>query len=153
MVVAPTRRQDSRKKIPIKALHVGTHLFCRNLSFFLLGGSAQVKLQSTSVSAAADLVPLLFKFPIRAASSCALRAPYGGRWAHPKRCALLHDLRRRDRRKTRLREALLRGISETACRHRDRSGCRVEAIPDRRRPSPRSPKPTLQCMFEPATNQ
>ena len=77
-----------------------------------------------------------------------------GRWAHPESvCSCLHDYAAATVEDADLREALLRGISETGV-----PTIETAWVP----PSKRSEigptftkiaKPTLQCMFEPATNQ
>ena len=73
-----------------------------------------------------------------------------GRWAHPESvCGCLHDYAAATVEDTDLREALLRGISETGV-----PTIETEWVP----PSKQSQigatftkiaKPTLQCMFEP----
>ena len=75
-----------------------------------------------------------------------------GRWAHPEAvCGCLHDHAAAAVEDSDLREALLRGISETGV-----PTIETDWVP----PSKRSEigatftkiaKPTLQCMFEPAT--
>jgi hypothetical protein len=76
-----------------------------------------------------------------------------GRWAHPETvCGCLHDhaaavVEDRD-----LREALLRGISETGV-----PSIETEWVPASKQSEigptfTRIAKPTLQCLFEPATN-
>ena len=74
-----------------------------------------------------------------------------GRWAHPESvCGCLHDYAAATVEDTDLREALLRGISETGV-----PTIETEWVP----PSKQSEigatftkiaKPTLQCMFEPS---
>jgi hypothetical protein len=75
-----------------------------------------------------------------------------GRWAHPEAvCGCLHDYAAATVEDTDLREALLRGISETGV-----PTIETDWVP----PSKQSEigptftkiaKPTLQCMFDPAT--
>jgi len=74
-----------------------------------------------------------------------------GRWAHPESvCGCLHDYAAASVEDSDLRQALLRGISETGV-----PNIETDWVP----PSKRSEisatftkiaKPTLQCMFEPA---
>src|ERR1700681_147769 len=70
---------------------------------FILGGSAQAQVRSPP------------KLPDRRAECVRLCAPHmEGRWAHPEAvCGCLHDYAAAAVEDTDLREALLRGISET----------------------------------------
>jgi len=100
--------------------------------FLIVGGSAQAQVQVRS--------PL--KFPDPRGEFVRQCAPHMvGRWAHPESvCGCLHDYAAATVEDSDLREALLRGISETGVPDdRDRMGAAVEAIRDRPRPSPRSP--------------
>jgi hypothetical protein len=111
---------------------------------------AQVKGQ---VQAQLQPMPLrsLFRVPDPRGEFVRLCAPHMvGRWAHPETvCGCLHDYAAATVEDTDLREALLRGISETGV-----PTIETDWVP----PSKRSEigatftkiaKPTLQCMFEP----
>ena len=93
------------------------------------------------------------KFPDPRGEFVRLCAPHMmGRWAHPESvCGCLHDYAAAVVEDTDLREALLRGISETGV-----PTIETEWVP----PSKQSEigatftkiaKPTLQCMFEPSS--
>ena len=93
----------------------------------------------------------LLKMPDPRGEFVRLCAPHMvGRWAHPESvCSCLHDYAAATVEDTDLREALLRGISETGV-----PTIETEWVP----PSKQSQigatftkiaKPTLQCMFEP----
>ena len=75
-----------------------------------------------------------------------------GRWAHPESvCICLHDHALAGITDTDLREALLRGISETGV-----PAIANDWIPETKRPQVNAAftqiaRPTLQCMFDPAT--
>lgn len=122
------------------------------LASVLASGSAQAQVQ-------AQLQPMplrsLFKVPDPRGEFVRLCAPHMvGRWAHPETvCGCLHDYAAATVEDTDLREALLRGISETGV-----PTIETDWVP----PSKQSEigptftkiaKPTLQCMFEPSTNQ
>jgi hypothetical protein len=95
----------------------------------------------------------LLKMPDPRGEFVRLCAPHMvGRWAHPESvCGCLHDYAASTVEDTDLREALLRGISETGV-----PTIETDWVP----PSKQSQigatftkiaKPTLQCMFEPAS--
>jgi hypothetical protein len=95
----------------------------------------------------------LLKMPDPRGEFVRLCAPHMvGRWAHPEAvCGCLHDYAAATVEDTDLREALLRGISETGV-----PTIETDWVP----PSKQSQigatftkiaKPTLQCMFEPAS--
>jgi hypothetical protein len=75
-----------------------------------------------------------------------------GRWAHPEAvCSCLHDHAAAMVEDSDLREALLRGISETGV-----PTIETDWVPAAKRSEigatfTKIAKPTLQCMFEPAT--
>jgi hypothetical protein len=105
----------------------------------ILAGSAQAQVRSP------------MKLPDPRAEFVRLCAPHMlGRWAHPESvCGCLHDHAAAAVEDSDLREALLRGISETGV-----PTIETEWVP----PSKQSEigatftkiaKPTLQCMFEP----
>ena len=127
---------------------------------FMLGGSAQAQNQNqvqVQAQIQPDLVQMvqlrsLFKLPDPRGEFVRLCAPHMvGRWAHPESvCGCLHDHAAAAVEDIDLREALLRGISETGV-----PTIETEWVP----PSKQSEigatftkiaKPTLQCMFEPA---
>src|ERR1700749_953751 len=118
------------------------------LSFFLLSGAAQAQVQfqppQTSFRS-------LFKVPDPRGEFVRLWAPHMvGRWAHPESvCGCLHDYAAATVEDADLREALLRGISETGV-----PTIEIDWVPPSKQshigaPSPRIPKPPLKCMFEP----
>ena len=132
---------------------------------FVLSGSAQAQGQSFQVQPV-QVQPIqapqlqvqriqfrsLLKMPDPRGEFVRLCAPHMvGRWAHPESvCSCLHDYAAATVEDTDLREALLRGISETGV-----PTIETDWVP----PSKQSQigatftkiaKPTLQCMFEPA---
>jgi hypothetical protein len=124
------------------------------LASLVLGGPAQAQMQ-TQVH---QLQPIpfrsLFKAPDPRGEFVRLCAPHMvGRWAHPESvCGCLYDYAAATVEDPDLREALLRGISETGV-----PTIETDWVP----PSKQSEigptftkiaKPTLQCMFEPSTN-
>ena len=132
----------------------------------LLAGSAQAQVQQSQVpqpQASQSQVPQLqlqrvqfrslLKMPDPRGEFVRLCAPHMlGRWAHPESvCGCLHDYAAATVEDTDLREALLRGISETGV-----PTIETDWVP----PSKQSQigatftkiaKPTLQCMFEPTS--
>jgi hypothetical protein len=74
-----------------------------------------------------------------------------GRWAHPESvCGCLHDYAAASVEDADLRQALLRGISETGV-----PNIEIDWVPASKRSEigatfTKIAKPTLQCMFEPA---
>jgi hypothetical protein len=131
------------------------------LASFVLGGSAQAQVrelqgqQLPQIKAQTIQFRSLFKVPDPRGEFVRLCAPHMvGRWAHPESvCGCLHDYAAATVDDPDLREALLRGISETGV-----PTIGTDWVP----PSKQSEigatftkiaKPTLQCMFEPATNK
>ncbi|MCA6113518.1 hypothetical protein J6524_01045 [Bradyrhizobium sp. WSM 1738] len=123
------------------------------LSLFLLSGAAQAQVQFQPPQQ--TTFRSLFKVPDPRGEFVRLCAPHMvGRWAHPESvCGCLHDYAAATVEDADLREALLRGISETGV-----PTIETAWVP----PSKQSQigptftkiaKPTLQCMFDPATNQ
>jgi hypothetical protein len=132
---------------------------------FILAGSAQAQVAQTQISQAqVSQIPIprttlqqvqlrsLFKLPDPRGEFVRLCAPHMlGRWAHPEAvCGCLHDYAAATVEDNDLREALLRGISETGV-----PTIETDWVP----PSKQSQigptftkiaKPTLQCMFEPS---
>jgi hypothetical protein len=128
--------------------------FCTAAVFasFLLGGSAQAQIQQApQIKPQTIQFRSLFKVPDPRGEFVRLCAPHMvGRWAHPESvCGCLHDYAAATVDDPDLREALLRGISETGV-----PTIETDWVP----PSKQSEigptftkiaKPTLQCMFEP----
>src|ERR1700682_5525646 len=103
----------------------------------ILGSSAQAQIPQIQVRS-----PM--KLPDPRGEFVRLCAPHMvGRWAHPESvCSCLHDYAAAAVEDNDLREALLRGISETGC------------VPPPKQPEigatfTKIARPTLQCMFEP----
>ena len=117
------------------------------LACFLLGGSAQAQVQLKQMG-----FQSLFKAPDPRGEFVRLCAPHMvGRWAHPVAvCSCLHDYAAATVEDADLREALLRGISETGV-----PTIETEWVPASKQSEigatfTKIAKPTLQCMFEPA---
>ena len=121
---------------------------------FLIGGSAhaQEQIQVQQIQVQRVQFRSLAKLPDPRGEFVRLCAPHMiGRWAHPEAvCGCLHDHAAAAVEDTDLREALLRGISETGV-----PTIETDWVP----PSKQSEigatftkiaKPTLQCMFEPS---
>ena len=130
----------------------------------LFAGSAQAQVAQLQAPSLQTLQPQvsqpqlqrvrsLLKMPDPRGEFVRLCAPHMvGRWAHPESvCGCLHDYAASTVEDTDLREALLRGISETGV-----PTIETDWVP----PSKQSQigatftkiaKPTLQCMFEPAS--
>jgi len=95
----------------------------------------------------------LLKMPDPRGEFVRLCAPHMvGRWAHPESvCGCLHDYAAATVEDTDLREALLRGISETGV-----PTIETDWVPPAKQSQigatfTKIAKPTLQCMFEPAS--
>src|ERR1700683_2299771 len=74
-----------------------------------------------------------------------------GRWAHPESvCGCLHDYAAAAVEDTDLREALLRGISETGVPTIETEWGSASKQSEIGAPFTKITKPTLQCMFDPA---
>jgi hypothetical protein len=123
------------------------------LTSLILGSSAQAQVsQLPQITAQTIQFRSMFKVPDPRGEFVRLCAPHMvGRWAHPESvCGCLHDYAAATVDDPDLREALLRGISETGV-----PTIETDWVP----PSKQSEigatftkiaKPTLQCMFEPA---
>jgi hypothetical protein len=136
----------------------------------ILAGSAQAQVSQTQVSrtqvsqAQVAQIPMpqtklqqihfrsLFKLPDPRGEFVRLCAPHMvGRWAHPEAvCGCLHDHAAATVEDNDLREALLRGISETGV-----PTIEIDWVPPAKQSEigptfTRIAKPTLQCMFEPS---
>ena len=76
-----------------------------------------------------------------------------GRWAHPEEvCSCLHDHAVAVVEDSDLREALLRGISETGVPTIETEWVPVSKQSEIGPTFTKIARPTLQCMFDPATN-
>jgi hypothetical protein len=125
------------------------------LASVLMGAPAQAQTQITAqLRFQQGPIGSMFKLPDPRGEFVRLCAPHMvGRWAHPETvCSCLHDYAAATVEDADLREALLRGISETGV-----PTIETDWVP----PSKQSEigptftkiaKPTLQCMFEPSTN-
>jgi hypothetical protein len=123
------------------------------LTSLIVGGSAQAQVsQLPQITAQTIQFRSMFKVPDPRGEFVRLCAPHMvGRWAHPESvCGCLHDYAAATVDDPDLREALLRGISETGV-----PTIETDWVP----PSKQSEigatftkiaKPTLQCMFEPS---
>ena len=127
---------------------------------FILAGWAQAQVQQIQVQqdpveqAKVQLVQFrsLMKLPDPRGEFVRLCVPHMvGRWAHPESvCGCLHDHAAAAVEDDDLREALLRGISETGV-----PTIETEWVPASKQSEigatfTKIAKPTLQCMFEPA---
>jgi hypothetical protein len=119
--------------------------------FFRLGAAAAVAFVTMASSGHAQTrTPIKFSDPRD--EFVRLCAPHMlGRWAHPESvCGCLHDYAVASVEDADLRQALLRGISETGV-----PNIEVDWVPLAKRSEigatfTKIAKPTLQCMFEPA---
>jgi len=127
---------------------------------FILDGAARAEVQQTKVGPIpvrqAQVQQIQFralqKLPDPRAEFVRQCAPHMvGRWAHPEAvCGCLHDHAAAAVEDVDLREALLRGISETGV-----PTIETEWVPASKQSEigatfTKIAKPTLQCMFEPA---
>ena len=124
----------------------------KTLLSFRLGTVAVVAFAMTA-SAAQAQVRSPTKLPDPRAEFVRLCVPHMmGRWAHPESvCGCLHDHAAAAVEDSDLRQALLRGISETGV-----PTIETDWVPPAKRSEigatfTKIAKPTLQCMFEPAT--
>ena len=121
---------------------------------FVLAGSAQaqaehqVKIQQIQFRS-------LTKMPDPRGEFVRLCAPHMvGRWAHPESvCGCLHDYAAATVEDADLREALLRGISETGVPTIETAWVPPSKQSEIGPTFTKIAKPTLQCMFEPSTDQ
>ncbi|WP_108519263.1 hypothetical protein [Bradyrhizobium algeriense] len=126
------------------------------LSFLLLSGSAQAQAQvQLQFQPPQTSFRSLFKVPDPRGEFVRLCAPHMvGRWAHPESvCGCLHDYAAATVEDADLREALLRGISETGVPTIETAWVPASKQSEIGPTFTKIAKPTLQCMFEPATNQ
>jgi hypothetical protein len=115
----------------------------------MLATSAQAQIRQPQVQPVQFRSPL--KLPDPRGEFIRLCAPHMvGRWAHPESvCSCLHDYAAATVEDADLREALLRGISETGV-----PTIETEWVPASKQSEigatfTKIAKPTLQCMFEP----
>ena len=126
------------------------------LSFLLLSGAAQAQAQvQVQFQPPQTSFRSLFKVPDPRGEFVRLCAPHMvGRWAHPESvCGCLHDYAAATVEDADLREALLRGISETGVPTIETAWVPASKQSEIGPTFTKIAKPTLQCMFEPATNQ
>jgi hypothetical protein len=123
---------------------------------FFLAGPARAQVERTQV----DRVPVQQiqfrssqKLPDPRGEFVRLCAPHMvGRWAHPEAvCGCLHDHAAAAVEDSDLREALLRGISETGVPTIETAWVPASKQSEIGATFTKIAKPTLQCMFEPAT--
>jgi hypothetical protein len=118
----------------------------------ILAGSAQAQVQiQAKVPVQQIQLRSLLKIPDPRGEFVRQCAPHMmGRWAHPESvCGCLHDYAAAAVEDTDLREALLRGISETGV-----PTIETDWVPPAKQSQigatfTKIAKPTLQCMFEP----
>ena len=122
------------------------------LPLLLLSSAAQAQVQLQTPQAS---FRSLFKMPDPRGEFVRQCAPHMvGRWAHPESvCSCLHDYAAATVEDADLREALLRGISETGVPTIETAWVPASKQAEIGPTFTKIAKPTLQCMFEPATNQ
>ena len=122
------------------------------LSLFLCIGAAQAQAQFQTPQTS---FRSLFKVPDPRGEFVRLCAPHMvGRWAHPESvCSCLHDYAAATVEDADLREALLRGISETGVPTIEMAWVPASKQSEIGPTFTKIAKPTLQCMFDPATKQ
>jgi hypothetical protein len=130
------------------------------LASFLLSGLAQAQAQPQAQVQVQFQPPQasfrsLFKVPDPRGEFVRLCAPHMvGRWAHPESvCGCLHDYAAATVEDADLRQALLRGISETGVPTIETAWVPPSKQSEIGPTFTKIAKPTLQCMFEPSTNQ
>ena len=126
------------------------------LASVLISGPAQAQVKG-QVQAQLQPMPLrsLFRVPDPRGEFVRLCAPHMvGRWAHPETvCGCLHDYAAATVEDSDLREALLRGISETGVPTIETDWVPASKQSEIGPTFTKIAKPTLQCMFEPSTDQ
>jgi hypothetical protein len=117
---------------------------------FMLAGSAQAQLQNQAQIQQIQFHSLQ-KLPDPRGEFMRLCAPQMiGRWAHPESvCGCLHDYAAALVEDTDLREALLRGISETGVPTIETDWVPASKQSEIGATFTKVAKPALQCMFEP----
>ena len=121
------------------------------LAALLLSSPAQAQVQ---VQPPQTSFRSLFKVPDPRGEFVRLCAPHMiGRWAHPETvCSCLHDYAAATVEDNDLREALLRGISETGVPTIENDWVPAAKQSEIGPTFTKIAKPTLQCMFDPSTN-
>ncbi len=124
------------------------------LTSFLLGGHGAGQQVQLSGRRRPRSVPCS-RFPTRAASSCGFARPI---WSDAGRipkavCGCLHDYAAATVEDADLREALLRGISETGVPTIETAWVPPSKQSEIGPTFTKIAKPTLQCMFEPETSK
>ncbi|MET3838394.1 hypothetical protein [Bradyrhizobium sp. OAE829] len=123
------------------------------LVYCLLGASAQAQNQLTAqMRFQQGPIGSMFKLPDPRGEFVRLCAPHMvGRWAHPETvCTCLHDHAAATVEDNDLREALLRGISETGVPTIETNWVPASKQSEIGPTFTKIAKPTLQCMFEPS---
>src|ERR1700738_860133 len=130
------------------------------VAWFMLGGSAQTEVQRSKVGQIPVRQAHVRQIHFRAlqklsdprAEFVRQCAPHMlGRWAHPEEvCGCLHDHAAAVVEDNDLREALLRGISETGVPTIETQWVPASKQSEIGPTLHKNGKPTLQCMFEPA---
>lgn len=122
------------------------------LAAALFGSPAQAQVQ---VQPPQTSFRSLFKAPDPRGEFVRQCAPHMiGRWTHPESvCSCLHDYAAATVEDADLREALLRGISETGVPTIESAWVPASKQSEIGPTFTKIAKPTLQCMFDPATNQ
>lgn len=117
-----------------------------------LGGAAQAQAPVQFQPPPQTTLRSLFKLPDPRGEFVRLCAPHMiGRWAHPESvCSCLHDYAAATVEDADLREALLRGISETGVPTIETAWVPVAKQSEIGPTFTRIAKPALQCMFDPA---
>ena len=132
--------------------------FCPAAVFvsLLMGASAQAQTQLTAqLRFQQGPIGSMFKLPDPRGEFVRLCAPHMvGRWSHPETvCSCLHEYAAATIEDADLREALLRGISETGVPTIETAWVPASKQSEIGPTFTKIAKPTLQCMFEPLTNQ
>lgn len=122
------------------------------LATCLVAGSAQAQMPG-QFQTQPTTFRSLFKMPDPRGEFVRMCAPrMVGRWAHPESvCSCLHDHAAATVEDADLREALLRGISETGVPTIETAWVPASKQSEIGPTFTKIAKPTLQCMFEPAT--
>ena len=122
---------------------------------FVLAGSARAQIQQTQIQQT-QVQQVQFRAPLKLPDPrgefIRLCAPHMvGRWAHPESvCGCLHDHAAAVVEDNDLREALLRGISETGVPTIETAWVPASKQSEIGATFTKIAKPTLQCLFEPA---
>jgi len=140
------------QRLPAKAIMLSRISCAAAVASLVLTASAQAQMHQSLVQ------PVQFhslqRLPDPRGEFIRLCAPHMvGRWAHPEAvCGCLHDHAAAAVEDNDLREALLRGISETGVPTIESTWVPASKQSEIGPTFTRIAKPTLQCMFAPATN-